>query len=76
MEMWDRGMKICCNYLWKTMDQWMKEFPSHIGEEELSMLGLVFTKKLEPCPIIECSSPVGKNDHVLIKVKLQEGMDC
>ena len=54
----------------------MEEFSRLRGEEEPSMLNLVLKrkrkKKTEFRPIIKYLSPVGKSDHVLIEVELQE----
>ena len=50
----------------------MEEFIRLRGEDESSILDLVFTKKTEPQPIIKHLSPVGRSDHVLIEVELKE----
>ena len=55
-----------------TMDQWVEESTRYRGEEEPSMLDLVFTKKPEPRPTIKYLSPMGKSDHVVIEMELQE----
>ena len=51
----------------------MEDFTRLRGEDEPSMLDLVFTKKTELQPIIKYLCPVGKSDRVLIEVELQEG---
>ena len=53
-----------------TLDQWVEEFTRL--REEPSVLDLVFSKKLELCPIIKSLCPVNKGDHVLIEIELQE----
>ena len=54
------------------LDQWMEDFTRLRGEDEPSMLDLVFTRKPELQPIIKYLSPMGKSDHVLMEVELQE----
>ena len=56
-----------------TLDQWVEDFTRLRGEDEPSMLDLVFTKKAELQPIIKYLSPMGKSDHVLMEVEIQEG---
>ena len=56
-----------------TLDQWVEEFTRLRGEDEPSILDLVFTIKPELQPIIKYLSPMGKSDHVLMEVELQEG---
>ncbi|MPC68698.1 hypothetical protein E2C01_062902 [Portunus trituberculatus] len=46
------------------VDQWVEESARYRGEEEPSLLDLVFTKKPEPPPIIQYLSPMGRSDHV------------
>ena len=55
-----------------TMDQWVEESTRYRGEEEPSMLDLVFTKKPEPRPTIKYKSPMGKSDHVILEMELQD----
>ena len=55
-----------------TLDQWVEEATRYRGEEEPSLLDLVFTKKPEPRPNIHKQSPMGKSDHLLLKIKMQE----
>ncbi|MPC14615.1 ATPase family AAA domain-containing protein 1-A [Portunus trituberculatus] len=45
------------------MDQWVEESTRYRGEEEPSLLDLVFTKKPEPLPIIQYLSQMGRSDH-------------
>ncbi|MPD03040.1 hypothetical protein E2C01_098655 [Portunus trituberculatus] len=54
------------------MDQWVEESTRYRGEEEPSLLDLVFTKKSESPPIIQYLSPMGKSDHVTLEVQMQE----
>ena len=54
-----------------TMDQWVKESTRYRGEDEPTMLDLVFTKRPEACPSIEYASPMGKSDHVVIEIELK-----
>ncbi|MPC71078.1 hypothetical protein E2C01_065347 [Portunus trituberculatus] len=42
------------------VDQWVEESTRYRGEEEPSLLNLVFTKKPEPPPSIQNLSPMGK----------------
>ena len=56
-----------------TLDQWVEGFMRLRGEDEPSMLDLVFTNKPELQPIIKYLSPMGKSDHVLMEVEIQEG---
>ncbi|MPC12743.1 hypothetical protein E2C01_005447 [Portunus trituberculatus] len=51
-----------------TMDQWVEESTRYSGEEEPSLLDLIFTKKPESPPIIQYLGPVGKSDHVTIGI--------
>ena len=55
-----------------TMDQWVEESTRYRGEEEPSLLDLVFTKKPESPPIIQYLSPMGKSDHVTVEIQMQE----
>ncbi|MPC68941.1 hypothetical protein E2C01_063153 [Portunus trituberculatus] len=55
-----------------TLDQRVKESTWYRGEEEPSLLDLVFTKKPEPPPIIQNQSPMGKSDHVTLELETQE----
>ena len=55
-----------------TMDQWVDEATRYRGEEEPSVLDLVFTKRPEVKPIIEYTSPIGKSDHVVLEVEMQD----
>ena len=55
-----------------TMDQWVDEYTRHRGEDEPSMLDLVFTKRPEAGPSMEYLSPIGKSDHVTIEIELQD----
>ncbi|MPC50833.1 hypothetical protein E2C01_044666 [Portunus trituberculatus] len=54
------------------LDQWVKESTRYRGEEELSLLDLVFTKKLQPPPSIQYLSPMGRSDHVTLVLEMQE----
>ncbi|MPC51869.1 hypothetical protein E2C01_045724 [Portunus trituberculatus] len=54
------------------MDQWVEESTRYRGEEEPSLLDLVFTKKPEPPPSIQYLSPMGRNDHVTLELEIQE----
>ena len=53
-----------------TMVQWIKMDTRFRGDEE-SQLDLVFTKRPEEEPSIICQSPMGKSDHVVMEVNLQ-----
>ncbi len=55
-----------------TMDQWVKENTRYRGEDEPSLLDLVFTKKPENEPSIEYLCPVGKSDHVKMEIEIKE----
>ncbi|MPC75541.1 hypothetical protein E2C01_069931 [Portunus trituberculatus] len=55
-----------------TMDQWVEESTSYMGEEEPSLLDLLFTKKPESPPIIQYLSPMEKSDHVTLEMLMQE----
>ena len=55
-----------------TMDQWVEEPTRYRGEDEPSMLNLVFTRKPESPPIIQYLSPMGRSDHVTIEMQIQE----
>ena len=55
-----------------TMDQWVDEITRCRGEEEPSLIDLVFTKKPESKPRMMYLSPMGKSDHVVIEIILQE----
>ena len=54
------------------MDQWVKETTRYRGDDEPSQLDLVFTKKPEVEPGIDYLCPVGKSDHVLMEINIQE----
>ncbi|MPC90458.1 hypothetical protein E2C01_085446 [Portunus trituberculatus] len=54
------------------MDQWVEESTRYRGEEEPSLLDLIFTKKPESPPIIKYLSPMGRSDHVTLEMKIQE----
>ena len=53
-----------------TLDQYVEEFTRLRGEEQPSMLDLVFTKTPELYPMTKYLSPVGKSDHVFIEMQL------
>ena len=55
-----------------TMDQWVDKFIRYRGTEEPSVLDLVFTKRPELCPPIKYLSQMGKSDHIVIKVRIQD----
>ena len=55
-----------------TMDQWVNEVTRCRGEEEPSLIDLVFTKKPEPRPKMNYLTPLGKSDHVVIEITIQE----
>ena len=55
-----------------TLDQWVEEPTRYRGEEEPSLLDLVFTRKPEPLPKIQYQSPMGKSDHLLVEIEMQE----
>ncbi|MPC52744.1 hypothetical protein E2C01_046620 [Portunus trituberculatus] len=55
-----------------TMDQWVEESRRYRGEEEQSLLDLVFTKKPEAPPIIQYLSAMGRSDHVTLELEIQE----
>ena len=55
-----------------TLDQWVEECTRYRGEEEPAMLDLVFTKRPEPRPTIKYLGPMGKSDHILLEVEMQE----
>ena len=55
-----------------TMEQWVDEVTRCRGEEEPSLIDLVFTKKPETRPEIKFLSPMGKSDHVVIEITLKE----
>ncbi|MPC19628.1 hypothetical protein E2C01_012547 [Portunus trituberculatus] len=55
-----------------TMDQWVEESTRYRGEEESSLLDLVFTKKPEPSPNIQYLSPMGRSYHVTLELEIQE----
>ncbi|MPC90003.1 hypothetical protein E2C01_084969 [Portunus trituberculatus] len=55
-----------------TMDQWVEESTRYRGEEEPSLLDLVFRKKPESPLIIQYLSPMGKSDHVTLEMQMQE----
>ena len=55
-----------------TMDQWVDEVTRCRGEEEPSLIDLVFTKKPESRPVITYLNPMGKSDHVVIEITIQE----
>ncbi|MPC58085.1 hypothetical protein E2C01_052080 [Portunus trituberculatus] len=54
------------------VDQWVEESTRYRGEEESSLLDLVFTKKPEPPPVIQYLSPMGGSDHVTIEMQIQD----
>ena len=54
-----------------TMEQWVRENTRYRGEDEPTMLDLVFTKKPETCPTIEYLCPMGKSDHVVMEIELK-----
>ena len=43
------------------------------GDEEPSMLDLVFTKKTESRPTIKYLSSMGKCDHIILEIEMLEG---
>ena len=55
-----------------TMDQWVDEFTRYRGTEEPSVLDLVFTKRPELRPPIKYLSQMGKSDHIVIEVGIQD----
>ena len=55
-----------------TLDQWVEECTRYRGEEEPAMLDLVSTKRPEPRPTIKYLGPMGKSDHILLEVEMQE----
>ncbi|MPC30259.1 hypothetical protein E2C01_023520 [Portunus trituberculatus] len=54
------------------MDQWVEESTRYREEEEPSVLDLVFTKKPEFPPIIQCLSPIGRSDYVTLELQIQK----
>ena len=54
-----------------TLDQWVNEYTRLRGEEEPTMLDLIFTKKPEPRPVITHLSPMGKSDHVILEIEME-----
>ena len=54
-----------------TLDQWVNEYTRLRGEEEPTMLDLVFTKKPETRPVITHLSPMGKSDHVVLEIEME-----
>ncbi|MPC60004.1 hypothetical protein E2C01_054039 [Portunus trituberculatus] len=55
-----------------TMAQWVEESTRYTGEEEPSLLELVFTKKPELPPSIQYLSAMGRSDHVTLELEIQE----
>ena len=55
-----------------TLEQWVDECTSLRGEDEPSMLDLVFTKKPESQPDIKYLHQMGKSDHVMLEIELQD----
>ncbi|MPC67008.1 hypothetical protein E2C01_061168 [Portunus trituberculatus] len=54
------------------MDQWVEKSTRYRGEEEPTLLDLVFTKKPEPPPIIQYLSPMGRSDNVTLEMQIKE----
>ena len=54
------------------MDQWVEEPTRYRGQDEPSLLDLVFTKKPEHRPTIEYMSPLGRSDHVVLEITLKD----
>ncbi|MPC77374.1 hypothetical protein E2C01_071826 [Portunus trituberculatus] len=50
------------------MDQWVEESTRYKGEEESSLVDLVFTKRPVPPPIILYLIPMGRSDHVTLEI--------
>ena len=57
-----------------TMTQWIGECTRYRNDEEPSRLDLIFTKEPEIVNSVEYKTPVGKSDHVLIEIKLDESV--
>ena len=55
-----------------TMEQWVDEFTRYRGDAEPSILDLIFTKKPESKPNLRYLSPMGKSDHVVIEMEINE----
>ncbi|MPC53917.1 hypothetical protein E2C01_047820 [Portunus trituberculatus] len=54
------------------MNQWVEESTRYRWEEKPLLLNLVFTKKPEPPPIIQYLSPMGRSNHVILEMQIQE----
>ena len=55
-----------------TLDQWVDECTRYRGEEEPAILDLVFTRRPEPRPIIKYLGQMGKSDHIVLQIEVQE----
>ena len=55
-----------------TLKQWVEEFTRHRGEEEPSILDLVFTKKPKLQTTIRYLSTMGKSDHVMLELEMKK----
>lgn len=70
----DEGAGAWCEELLQmmmvnTMNQWVRQPTRYRGEEEPSMLDLVFTKSPEGRPDIQYLSPLGKSDHMMLEIQ-------
>ena len=55
-----------------TLEQWVEEPTRYRGQEVPLLLDLVFPKKPEPRTNIKYLSPMGRNDHVVLKINLKD----
>ncbi|MCD9088864.1 hypothetical protein, partial [Stenotrophomonas sp. SY1] len=55
-----------------TMTQWIQENTRYRNEEEPSRLDLIITSEPRIVDKIEYKTPIGKSDHILIELELNE----